>query len=520
MAAVKYTVPVSAASGLQDAQFDGVVVISDSAEHLQGDTLSSIYSAVSSHKKIDNSESDVVVLSCPGVPSGRLVYCPTGPVTRDYDDVRSFGEAAVRAVKRAISAGCRKPLVVGLNHERYSLSARVTILGALDALYTPLEVRESCPDRASKADQVGVLLPGLKDSDLEVKILHALTVGRTVYKDIGGSDPERSAPPAVADYVTEIFKSTCIKVNVISDCSVLEQEYPLMAAVNRASKVVPRHHARLIFLEYVGEGTIDSTLMLVGKGVTYDTGGADLKVGGAMAGMSRDKCGAAFVAGFFQTLSMLKPKGIKVMGAMCMVRNSIGSDCYVSDEIITSRAGVRCRIGNTDAEGRMAMGDVLCHMKEKAANEINPQIFTIATLTGHVIRAYSEAYSAVVPNGPAKEKGIPDLLFKSGEKSGEPFEISTLRREDYALHEAKSEYADCIQANTKPSTMTNRGHQTPAAFLSMASGLAQHGCDSSAPLPYAHLDIAGSAGSFPQPPTGAPLVAMAHAYLLDRPLQA
>lgn len=56
----------------------------------------------------------------------------------------------------------------------------------------------------------------------------------------------------------------------------------------------------------------------------------------------------------------LQPKNIEVVGAMCMVRNSVGSNAYVSDEIITSRAGVRIRIGNTDAEGRMAMSDVLC----------------------------------------------------------------------------------------------------------------------------------------------------------------
>ena len=58
------------------------------------------------------------------------------------------------------------------------------------------------------------------------------------------------------------------------------------------------------------------------------------------------------------------------------------SNAYVSDEIITSRAGVRIRVGNTDAEGRMAMVDVLAHMKEKALNEVNPHLFTIATLTG------------------------------------------------------------------------------------------------------------------------------------------
>jgi phage terminase large subunit-like protein len=59
-----------------------------------------------------------------------------------------------------------------------------------------------------------------------------------------------------------------------------------------------------------------------------------------------------------------------VVGAMCMVRNSCGSNAYVSDEIITSRAGVRLRVVNTDAEGRMAMVDVLAHMKEKALNEV------------------------------------------------------------------------------------------------------------------------------------------------------
>ena len=80
--------------------------------------------------------------------------------------------------------------------------------------------------------------------------------------------------------------------------------------------------------------------------------------------------------------SILKPQNVKIVGAMAMVRNSVGSDCYVADEIITSRAGVRIRVGNTDAEGRMAMVDVLAHMKEKALNEVNPHLFTIATLTG------------------------------------------------------------------------------------------------------------------------------------------
>ena len=68
-------------------------------------------------------------------------------------------------------------------------------------------------------------------------------------------------------------------------------------------------------------------------------------------------------------------------------------ECYVSDEIITARSGKRIRVGNTDAEGRMVMVDLLCEAKEAALKETNPQLFTIATLTGHVIRAYGPNYS-------------------------------------------------------------------------------------------------------------------------------
>ena len=127
-----------------------------------------------------------------------------------------------------------------------------------------------------------------------------------------------------------------------------------------------------------------------------------------MHGMHRDKCGAAFVAGFFKTLSILKPKGLKVHGSICLTRNNIGEgklnyyytkiksnnlESYVTDEIITARSKKRIRVGNTDAEGRMAICDSLCEVKDLALNEKNPEIFTIATLTGHVVRTYGENYT-------------------------------------------------------------------------------------------------------------------------------
>jgi leucyl aminopeptidase len=515
MAAIGFVPPLLLVKDIKDRQFDGVILIRDSAENLPS-SLQSIHDPIKAYSAIDAAagHGEVVVVPCSELPSGRIIFAPTGPLTRDYDDVRRFGDAAVKGIKRALSAGCKAPLLIGLSHKSFPQAARVTVLGALHALYTPLEIREAKPEKASKVTKLGVLLES--DSPKELAILTGIESGRTVCRDIGGSDPERMAAPAVAEYVQKVFKDTCVKVDVISDLTKLDKEYPLLVAVNRAARNVPRHAPRLIFLEYVGEGTIDTTLMLVGKGITYDTGGADIKHGGSMAGMHRDKCGAAFVAGFFQFLSVYRPKGLKVIGSMSMVRNSVGSESYVSDEIITSRAGVRVRIGNTDAEGRMVMADVLCHMKEKAASEVNPLLFTIATLTGHVIRAFGPDYTAVLSNGPARKLGIPQKLQDAGDISGDPFEISTIRREDFDFHRGKSEYEDVLQSNSLPSTMTNRGHQCPAAFLTIASGLDKHGGDSDKPLPYSHVDVAGSSGPFPGIPTGAPIVAMAHAFVLNR----
>jgi len=119
-------------------------------------------------------------------------------------------------------------------------------------------------------------------------------------------------------------------------------------------------------------------------------------------------------------------------------------------------------------------------------------------------------------NGPAKQYGVARLLQEAGEGSGDPFEISHIRREDYAAHAGLSEYEDVLQAMGESSTQTNRGHQGPAAFLILTSGLDKHGIDSSHPIKYSHVDIAGSSGPFPGVPTGAPLVAMAHAFVLNR----
>ncbi|XP_029572571.1 putative aminopeptidase W07G4.4 [Salmo trutta] len=512
--------PIEWTTDCKNQNYDGIVLVTQSYDTLPKE-LECLKAPLQDYSSVDCGLGDkVVVLMVPGLPGKRLVFASTGPVNRDYDDVRRFSDAAVKGIKRAMKAGMQRPLLVCPRHSSYDRSTMVAALGALHALYMPLEVREV----SVKPSQYKVCVLGLwVDQEAQgkelVDLVSALESGRLACRDIGGSDPERMAAPRVAEYVQALFKESPVQVDVVSDLKVLEKEYPCLAAVNRCANAVPRHQARVIKLQYCGEGPVQHTLMLVGKGITYDTGGADIKAGGIMAGMHRDKCGAAAVAGFFQVLAKLKPKHLKVVGGMAMVRNSVGSDCYVADELVVSRAGRRVRVGNTDAEGRMVMVDLLCEMKEKAVREVSPQLFTIATLTGHAIRAMGPNYSIIMDNGAAHRSGNARQWQKAGEVLGDLFEVSSIRREDYDFHKGKSEYEEILQSNNLPSSATPRGHQTPAAFLIMASGLDKHGVDSGTPLPYSHIDIAGSSGPFPGVPTGAPILAMATNYILPSAYQ-
>ncbi|XP_054707558.1 putative aminopeptidase W07G4.4 [Uloborus diversus] len=502
-------------------KFDSLVIVaSDVTKILSTGFLPEFLNELIIHKENDAAFDNVETFLVPRVAKhkniSKLVYSPTGPLNRDYDDVRRYADAACKGLKRILKAGAKSPILVIADPslQKFKFIELVSLLGAAEAIYVPLEIREDVPSRAQKVDVLGFCsaADGSHSSEA-LKLVSAIERGRVLCRDIGGSDPERMAAPNVANYVQELFENTCINVEVIESETKLAKEYPLLFAVNRAAKGIERHRARLIYLTYEPE-EYDTTLVLVGKGITYDTGGADIKAGGVMAGMHRDKCGAAAVAGFFQTLSILKPKRIKVLGGMAMVRNSVGADCYVSDEIITSRAGLRVRIGNTDAEGRMVMADVLCHMKEKVLREKNPHLFTIATLTGHACLAAGDGYSIIMENGPAKNGNVGSSIQEAGEDFGDMFEVSSIRREDYEFHKGKSEYEDVLQANNAPSSRTARGHQGPAAFLIMASGLDKHGNDSGEPLKYCHIDIAPSSGPFPGIPSGAPIPALTRRFLL------
>ncbi|XP_044271460.1 putative aminopeptidase W07G4.4 [Tribolium madens] len=501
-------------NSLESSNYDGILLISSPGQQLKSTKLGD---ALRDALLLDPTlESEIAILPVPGLPAKRLVHSPTGKIDPDYDDVRVLKNAALKGMKRALKAGISKPLLV-VEETRFENGELVTLLGALEAVYVPIQVREHDPTKQSPINHLGVFSSDPNKTKTLVDLATILESGRRVACDIGDGDPERMSPPNVENYILDVFSGSNIKLQVIKDPEQFSQEFPLFEAVNRAASGVKRHQGRIVFMEYspTDPGQIQETVYLVGKGVTYDTGGIDVKINGAMVGMSRDKCGAAAVVGFLQVVRLLQPKNIKVVAAVSLVRNSIGSNGYVADEVITARSGARIRVGNTDAEGRMVMADVLCKMKELAVDAVNPHLFTVATLTGHAFLTVGEGYSIVMDNGPALKSGNSIRLQTAGDLIGDIFEISRIRSEDFAQHRGEAFGDDVKQANNQPSSRTPRGHQGPAAFLILAAGLQEHGSGSGKPLKYSHLDIAASAGEFPKPATGAPVLALAKAFLLD-----
>ncbi|MFT5234843.1 MAG: leucyl aminopeptidase [Shewanella sp.] len=464
--------------------------------------------------KVDNRVGkSATLLFAPGLAGGRLILSPILNSQDDVEDVRVFADAARAGIKLAKQVGAKRPLLLVSKDSdaRYEFGGEVAALACGQELWEALEAREAKGDIAT-FDAIGLL----SASDMS-KSLNALEAGRVLARDLCGAEPERMSAAAFADYCVAAYQDSGLKVSVIEDRDVLERDYPLLSAVGRSSFAVSRHQPRVVKLEYVGEGDIERTYFFAGKGVIYDTGGADIKVAGGMAGMSRDKGGAAAVAGLMKTLSMLKPKGIRVVSELGLVRNSIGSEAFVTDEIITSHAGVRVRIGNTDAEGRLVLADLLSHLRIKAEKSIKPELFSVATLTGHVVRCYG-GYTATVENSVAKQAGVALSIAIQGQAWGEPIEQSVLRREDYAKIVDPSGAADIISSNNGPSSVTARGHQYPAAFLLKASGLSEHGVHSAKPMAFTHVDIAGSATEghpYYGKPTATPLVGL-YQYMTDK----
>ena len=521
------TLPIiHAAKNIKDlsesGSWDALILVT--CDHLFG-VSPSLIDAVQIHRDFDQSAfSGVHLIPCAEAPGGRLVLCCVGDLLREGDDLQLITRTAADGMRRAIAAGVQRPCL-HLSLDENILGGcplEASVFGALSALWTPLEAREITRGRSIEA--FGISTQGRDDLSDEQQItrwtrwISAVEMGRFVTRDIAGTEPERMAPRRIAELCKRAFKGTSVQVEIIKDRVTLERDYPLLSAVARASWAVERHQPCVIRLKYRPPNPDGRLICLAGKGVTYDTGGADLKVGGHMAGMSRDKGGAAAVIGTMLAVAHWCPDDLSLNAEIGAVRNSVGADCFVSDEIITGHAGMRVRIGNTDAEGRLVLADLLSHLREEITDRARSHLVSVATLTGHAYRAVGP-YSIAIDNDVARRdsgsgfNGI--ALQKCAEDYGEGVALSRLRYQDFEMVRARTLCEDVLSSNRLPSTATPRGHQFPAAFLLKAAGLSNDGVKRDQPdqcYRFTHLDIGGSGvegGDWQHGrPTGAPVLGL------------
>lgn len=267
---------------------------------------------------------------------------------------------------------------------------------------------------------------------------------------------------AEAKDLAKAFKT--VKTHVLDKKQIEKEKMGLLLAVSRAS---PRDPA-VIILEYKGNPKSKDHTVLVGKGITFDTGGLNIKPTGSMETMRCDMAGAAAVLGSIKALASLGIK-VNVTGVIPTTENAIGSKSYKPGDVYQSYSGKTVEIGNTDAEGRLILADALAY----AVKKLKPtRMIDLATLTGAVEVALGNETTGLMSNNDA----LADSLIHAGSETFE--RVWRLPLYDEYQDQLKSEIADIKSTGGR-----GAGCITAAMFLQEFVGK----------TPWAHLDIAGTA---------------------------
>lgn len=226
-------------------------------------------------------------------------------------------------------------------------------------------------------------------------------------RDLVNEPPNQLTPDALAQRAQEVAEDTGMACTIYDEDELLEEECRLLLAVSSGS-VEP---ARLIHLHYKPPGRRKrKRIALVGKGVTFDSGGLSLKPTSSMLGMHADMGGAAAVLGAMKAIAQLQPN-VEVHGIMAATENMTGADAYKINDIIAGRSGKTVEIKNTDAEGRLALADALSFACDQGATHI----IDVATLTGACLVALGRNTAALMSN----DDNMAQDLLKAAEESNE-----------------------------------------------------------------------------------------------------
>jgi len=286
-------------------------------------------------------------------------------------------------------------------------------------------------------------------------------------------------PDALFEAAKQIAKEHYhCKASLFDEKRIQKEGLHLLYAVGKGSA-----SSRLIFLSYTGNPKSKDHTVLVGKGVTYDTGGLNLKPTGSIETMKCDMGGAATVLGAVKAAAALKLQ-VNVTAVIPSVTNAIGPESYRPGDVYKSYKGITVEIGNTDAEGRLILADALSY----SIKHLHPaRIIDVATLTGAVVVALGSVYTGIFSNNdPLAEK-----LIECGQKVGE--KLHRLPMDKEYRKQLKSDIADIKNIGGR-----SAGSITAAEFLK----------EFVEDTPWLHMDIAGTsflsedAGVFPKGASG------------------
>ena len=291
----------------------------------------------------------------------------------------------------------------------------------------------------------------------------AISHGESLSKELANLPANICTPSYLADQAIELGKEQKLKVKILEESDMEKLGMGSLLSVSRGSD----EPAKLIVMEYRGGKKNAAPVVLVGKGLTFDSGGISIKPAAKMDEMKYDMCGGASVFGAMRAVSEMKLP-INVVGVVPSSENLINGKANKPGDVVTSMSGQTIEILNTDAEGRLILCDALTYVEK-----YDPAlVIDIATLTGAVIIALGDKATGLMAN----DQKLASALLKTGQQCGD--RVWQLPIWDGYQKQLDSNFADMANVGGRAA-----GTITAACFLSRFTRNFR----------WAHLDIAGTA---------------------------
>jgi leucyl aminopeptidase len=369
--------------------------------------------------------------------------------------VRYLGRRNVRDIALVLP-----PQVKGKESASASFLVEGATTGAFDAT-----VYQKAPERSSGAETLTIVAGDCDEKALQEGIARGEILGDAVNfaRTLAITPANDMTPTHLAQAAEQSAKETGLEVDVLDEDRCRKEGMGSFLSVAQGSSQPPK----FIVLTYKGNPGSKELLALVGKGITFDSGGVSLKPPERMEEMKYDMSGAAGVIAAMRAIAKLKPK-VNVVGIAPATENMPGGRATKPGDIFTAMNGKTIEVINTDAEGRLILADALCYANKLGATKI----IDAATLTGAVVIALGHTASAAVSNNDE----LVQQFLTAAKPTGERYWQMPLYDEYGDL--MKSDIADLKNTGGRPA-----GTLTASAFLKAFAG----------DTPWVHLDIAGTA---------------------------